>query len=422
MAKPLKHIHILGIAGTMTAPLALALKKRGYFVTGSDQDKIYPPVSDQISAIPLNQPLSRDIDLCIAGTTYKTFSRCFQEYQTLKSWGTPIISSTQYLADHLIKPESVLVAGSYGKTTISALLAWIRPDSNYFFGGISVNSFPSLNFSDSDFSVVEADESINGMDTKAKFLYFPVKYLILTSAGWEHKDSYPTAAANFDAYQSLIKNIPPEGLLVYNPNDPDIPKLLPFCRSQKIPYQHFDFTTTLLGHHNRDNINAVLTLCRQLKINPKDAVSTFRGIKRRLEIFGQKNNITIIDDFAQSAVRVRTALEAVRFSYPDRPIIVYFEPHASFLQHHQSLADFHQITPLIRQFILGKISFSANKLDRVTYSDWQREIGPKISYFPDNHQLTQHLCRTLSPGDILIHFSSGGLEGLNNLKTVYNSI
>jgi UDP-N-acetylmuramate: L-alanyl-gamma-D-glutamyl-meso-diaminopimelate ligase len=413
-------IHILGIAGTMTAPLAVALKKLGHQVTGSDQEKIYPPISELISDIPLNKPIEK-IDLAIIGSSFKSFQICINEFEQIKKQSTPYISATKYLAKNLIKSESVLVAGSYGKTTITSALSWLLPTANYFFGGQPVNNLPSLNFSDSNISIVEADESINGLDTKAKFLYYSVKNLILTSAQWEHKESYQTSLDNFNAFKKLVSNIPQDGLLVYNPKDSEIQKLLPFCLAKKIPYQPHQFFTTLIGRHNQDNINAVLTLCDELKIN-YDIISSFLGVKRRLEIISNKNNILVIDDFAQSATRVRSALEAVKFSYPNRPIKIYFEPHATFLQDKQSISEFTSIQNLFSDFVLGKIKFSTNKKNRVTIRDWQNCLSENLHYFPMDIDLINYFISSLAPNDILIHFSSGGLDGLANLKTVYNNI
>jgi UDP-N-acetylmuramate: L-alanyl-gamma-D-glutamyl-meso-diaminopimelate ligase len=433
MAKILKHIHILGIAGVMTAPLAVALKKQGYLVTGSDQEKIYPPISDLITNIPINcTPIDNHIDLAIIGSSYLSFTRCIDEFNQIKKLNIPYISATQYLSQNLIKTNSVLVAGSFGKTTISALITWILNrcgyQPNYLIGGQLIDNSPSLAFSPTDWSVAEADESINGLDQKAKFLYYPVKYLILTSINWEHKESYPTAEDNFQAYRQLVKNIPAPGALIYNQNCSDIQKLLSNCACKTIPYspdQKFD--SLLVGEFNQQNISAAYTFCRHIGIKEDkitQAISSFPGIKRRLEKIYSKNNIHIYDDFAQSFNRVKSTLEALKFSYPHHRLHVYFEPHATFLQNPESIREFSEIVPLIDNFILGKLSFSAhlpaNK--RVTAKDWQNIFANKFHYLPTNDQIIDYFSVNLKPGDLLIHFSSGGLDGLNNLKRVYNHI
>jgi UDP-N-acetylmuramate: L-alanyl-gamma-D-glutamyl-meso-diaminopimelate ligase len=429
MAKTVKHIHILGLAGTMTAPLAIALQKQGYTITGSAQKKIYPPMSDLITNISINQtPINKNIDLAIIGSSFLLSSRCRDEFEQIKKLNIPHISATQYLSKHLIKPESILVAGSFGKTTITALLAHIFPQDSYFFGGQTTSQTPSLQFANTNRSIIEADESINGLDTQAKFLYYPVKYLILTSVDWEHKDCYPTAEKNLEAFRQLVKNIPPDGVLIYNQNSPEIQKLLPDCQAKTIPYSPSKkFDTKLVGYHNQENIAAAYTLCQYLGLKNEDvlkAIATFPGIKRRLEKIYTKNNILIYDDFAQSATRVKSALEALKYSYPHHHLCVYFEPHASFLKNFQSVEEFKIINGLFNDFVLGKISFSADitKESRVTVKNWQKIIGQNFQYFPMDQDIINYYSSNLKPGDILIHFSSGGLDGLNNLKTVYNLI
>jgi UDP-N-acetylmuramate: L-alanyl-gamma-D-glutamyl-meso-diaminopimelate ligase len=419
-------IHILGIVGQMTTPLALALQRLGHTISGSDQDKIYPPFSDIIrqANIPINQGLS-SADLVIVGSSFRTFSRCVDEFEQAKNQNIPYISATQYLANNLIKKESILVAGSFGKTTISSLLAHIIPSSNYFFGGQAISGTESLQFSNSDISIIEADESINGLDTQAKFLYYPIKYLVLTSVNWEHKESYPTLADNLNAFKKLIERIPVDGALIYNPSDPNIIKLLPSCSAPTIPYISKTFDSKLIGKYNQDNISAAYTLTQHLRLPPEtvlDSISSFQGIRRRLETVSSSNQITVIDDFAQSAERVISALNAVKYSFPDRRILIYFEPHASFLKQSSGLDGFEKIVPLVDKFILGKITFSKTSTNRTTAATWQEKIGEKLLYLPLPDDIVNFFKTNLMAHDILVHFSSGGLEGLTTLKTVYNNI
>jgi UDP-N-acetylmuramate: L-alanyl-gamma-D-glutamyl-meso-diaminopimelate ligase len=208
------HIHIIGIAGSMTAPLAKVLKQQGHEVTGSDQEKIYPPISDILKSgkIPINSiEINKSIDLAIIGSSFTNFDRTKKEYEIVKKLNIPHISATQYISKYLCKNNSILVAGSYGKTTITSLLSWIfiKADRNpsFMFGGSTINHIDSLNITDSNWSIVEADESIHGLDEYAKFLYYPVKHLVLTSADWEHKDCYSSEEKNFQAFKKLVKNI-----------------------------------------------------------------------------------------------------------------------------------------------------------------------------------------------------------------------
>jgi UDP-N-acetylmuramate: L-alanyl-gamma-D-glutamyl-meso-diaminopimelate ligase len=429
------HIHILGIAGTKTAPLAQILKEQGNLVTGSDQTKIFPPVSTILenAHISINQtPITPDIDLAIIGNSYSSFDNTRQEFDQIKKMNIPYISYTKYLVKYLIKNNSILVAGSYGKTTITGLLSYLfsrlQLDPSYMFGGQPVDDFPSTRFGQSDWSIVEADENHRGLDTQTTFLYYPVKYLILTSAQWEHKDSFATAADNLNAYRQLIQKVPKDGLIIFNGQDPDIQKIISSSQAKTIDYQnHPVFKTKLIGQHNQQNISAVFTLCCELGFDQSAVlkiISSFSGIKRRLELIGQKNNIFIYDDFAQSAIRVKSALEALKYSYPQHRLFIYLDPHASFLQNPQSIEEFKTISGLFTDFVLGRISFSAgiSKESRVTARNWQNIIGQNFHYLPLDQDIIDYYSVNLQPGDLLIHFSSGGLDGLTNLKKVYNHI
>ncbi|MBP9817791.1 hypothetical protein KBC75_03510 [Candidatus Shapirobacteria bacterium] len=422
-------IHILAIAGSMTTSLAIALKKQGHLVSGTDQEKIFPPFSTQLlgADIPINSTkIDSTIDLCIIGSAYSKFSRCVNEFETIKSLNIPYISATEYLSQNLVKSESIVVAGSFGKTTITTLLSFLftklKLNPNYFFGGQSVDNLPSLNFSDSNWSVVEGDESINGLDTQAKFFSYHPKYLILTSAQWEHKESYLTFQDNFNAFKKLVELLPQDGILVYNPHDTEISNILPYCQATKTPYQSFDFDTNLIGHHNHENICATLTLIKALNLNIDQSlnfIKEFHGVSRRLEIKNKNKNI-IIDDFAQSANRILQSLNAVKSSYPQKSLKVYFEPHASFLQNKSAIKDYATTFDGAEEVVLSQIKFNSNisKADRVTASTYREVIGKKLVYLPSNDEIFNHYINTLKPSDILIHFSSGGLDGLNNLDRI----
>ena len=419
------HVHIVGIAGAMTTPLALELQRLGHQVTGSDQDKIYPPSGPLLENhhIPINTtPIDKSIDLAIIGTTYNTFQKCRDEFSLIKSLKIPYISSTEYLAKNIIKKESILIAGSYGKTTISALVSWILIQASkqptYFFGGEAINEFPSLTISDSDWSVVEADESINGLDTQAKFLSYPVKYLILTSAAWEHKDSYHSFDDNFQAFLKLVRKLPTDGLLIYNQNDYDAAKLAQYSPAPSVAYDNIlTFDSPLIGQFNQENLNAAYALCRQLQVKEdviRTSIASFHGIKRRLEVLNKINNTLFIDDFAQSPVRIMKAIEAVHDKYPTHTIKVFFEPHASFLENQESLIDIDKAFSQASEVVIAPIKFNPSipKDKRVTARDYLSRIGDKCQYIPDYYLIKTHFKDTLKDHDLLIHFSSGGQIGM----------
>ncbi len=423
------HVHIIGIAGSMAAPLAIALKKIGHKVTGSDQDNIFPPFSIQLkkAKIPINQQqINQQIDLVIVGSSYKSFSRTREEFEKIHKLNIPYIPATKYLAETLAKKNSIIVAGSFGKTTTTAALAYClkkqRLNPSYMFGGQAINPMPSLNFSNSNWSVIEGDESINGLDTKAKFLYYPIKYLILTSVNWEHKESYSTATDNLKAFQQLINRIPKKGLIVYNPQDKQIAPLLLSAKCPTIPYKPIKFKSQLIGDYNRENLGAVFTLCQELSLNTittQKALTNFKGIKRRAEILFQNQNNIFIDDFSQSSERIETTLKTIIKHFPQKKLKVFYESHASFMQNFDSLKQLANALKLSSETVIYKLNFSAKNKIRLTAKDYLNNI-PRSIYLPLSNDILNHYQKTLKKNEMLVHFSSGGQEGINIFKKVIN--
>ena len=423
------HIHIIGIAGSMTAPLAVALKKQGHVITGSDQQKIYPPFSNQLkkAGIEINcTPIDSHINLAIIGSSYASFSKTKQDFEQIKQQNIPYISATDYISKNLIKENSILVAGSYGKTTITAALSYLLTKASYnpsyMFGGLSINKIESLHLSNSNWSVTEADESINGLDTQAKFLYYPVKYLILTSANWEHKESYKSELDNFSAFKKLIDNLPSDGLLIYNPNDPTITPLLKFAKCKTIAYQPTKLPNNLIGCHNLDNLGSVETIANYLQISPtiiSKSFLTFRGIKRRLELIADKKGIKFIDDFAQSGNRIYATLNALKEMYPQSKIKVFYENHASFMQYRSNLEDLSKAFKLADEVVIYKLNFNSkiSEDNRLCAKDFLKNI-PNSVYLPMDSDIINYFLKSLKSGDILIRFSSGGSIGLKTYKKI----
>jgi len=421
-------IHILAIAGKMTSPLAVALKQLGHIVTGSDQDKIYPPFSTILSHhhIQINKPHSLP-DLYIIGSGFKNQSKLVSEFESIKKSKIPYISATQYIANNLIKSNSILVAGSFGKSSITAMLAFLlrntKYNPSYLFGANPINKFPSLFFSDTDWSICEADESINGLDTQAKFLYYPVKYLILTSATWEHKESHKTETDNFNAYKNLIKNIPTDGLLIYNSADFSINSLLQFAKCRVISYSSANIKHPILfGSAFENNFAAVKAICDYLKVNT-DKIAKFKGLVNRLQLVATKNDILFYSDFAQSAPRISSTLLALKSHYPHQNIFVILNPHASFLQYKNSIDELKDSFINVSHIYLTKISFTkkVDKTARVSFANYKTIFGDKISYLPMSNDLINTVKTSLKPRDILIQFSSGGQDSFHTFQKIIKS-
>ncbi len=427
------NIYIVGIAGKMTAPLAVELKNLGHTVIGSDQAQIYPPISTLLNKnnIAVNlTPVSSKIDLAIIGSSYQKFSNTRKDYQDIIKLNIPHISATKYIAQNIVKPNSIIIAGSFGKTTITGLISLILKnadlDPSYLIGDVILNKIPSLKITNSSWSVTEGDESINGLDTKAKFLYYPKKYVIITSVNWEHTDSYASLTKNLNAYKELIQSIPKNGVLIYNPDDLNLVKLTKFCRAPAIAYnKNLKFKTKLIGLYNQQNIQAAYTLAKFLNIPEsiiQKSIESYKGVSRRLEHIGTYEKITFIDDFAQSPLRIKSSLEAVSTSFPKQKIVVFFEPHASFLLNQKITLELASAFGKADKIILSKIPYKKEipAKDRLTFNIIKKTLGSKVTYLPLYDQIFDYLTKKIPPNSVLIHMSSGGATGIKTFSNIIN--
>lgn len=444
----------------MTSQLAVELHRQGNFVSGSDQSKIFPPVSTLLKRenIMVNTvEITKDIDLAIIGSSYNLFENTKKEFEQIKQSKIPYISATEYISQNIAKTNSIVIAGSFGKTTITSLTAWILSHSSlkpsYMFGGTPKNKFNSLKLNNSNWSVLEGDESIHGLDKSAKFLYYPAKYVLVTSADWEHKDSYANENLNFNAYKKLVSKIPPDGFLVVNQQKPSASKLTQYTQSKIITYNsqnsdyfidkiisHNNYTslivhtpngvlklnTTLIGQFNYENILASVAICDSLKISHyiiTKSVFSYKGVKRRLELVASFNNRLFFDDFAQSEDRIYSAINSLKSHFPNRLIKVLYQPHASFSQYKSSLCHLKDAFSQANEVVLSQLKFNQkiDKKNRNTARDFRECLGSKLIYLPLKKQILEYYKSSLMPNDILIYMSSGGLEGSHIFKSIINS-
>ncbi len=223
-----EKIHFIGICGVAMSALALALKKAGHEITGSDKG-VYPPISTYLKKSGINYYVgwhpelmtkNGNPDLVVVGNVAGSTN---PEWLYVQNNNIPYKSYPEIMADFFIKKNSIVCAGTYGKTSTTTLLAWILKnadmDPSYMFGGLSQNNIPAANIGDSDWSVVEGDEyKSSRWDNGAKFFHYKPTHLLLTSVKWDHADVYPTKKNYFEAFEKLIKTLPENALMVVSEN------------------------------------------------------------------------------------------------------------------------------------------------------------------------------------------------------------
>jgi len=456
--KALSHVHLLGICGTGMAALAGILKEQGYRVTGSDEHA-YPPMSTFLEGLgipvrngysPAN--LEPPPDLVVVGNVIR---RENPEAQVVLDRDLPRLSFPEALNRFLVGDrQSLVVAGTHGKTTTTALLAWLLmatgQDPGFMVGGIAKNFQANYRVGAGRYVVLEGDEYDTAFfDKRPKFAHFKPRVAVLTSIEFDHADIYPNLERIVEAFAGFMAQMPPQGrVLAWG----DAPLIKQVCLQAAAPVSFYGlepshtwraaaltpasggmnftvyregnlwghFFTPLLGTHNVLNSLAALAVAAHLGAAPaalKEALAGFQGVKRRLEVACEHQGVTVLEDFAHHPTAVAATLEAVRQGYPGRRLVAAFEPRTNTSRRRvfqepyaQAFKDADLI--LVREppdlwKVPEEEQFSSFQLVKDLLSQ-----GKKAFYFPDTDLLLNGLGRGLQPGDVVLVMSNGDFDHL----------
>ncbi|MGI4814862.1 MAG: UDP-N-acetylmuramate:L-alanyl-gamma-D-glutamyl-meso-diaminopimelate ligase [Janthinobacterium lividum] len=342
------HIHILGICGTFMGGLAVLARAAGHRVTGCDAG-VYPPMSTQlaeqgielIEGFDAAQLATLQPDVFVVGNVV---SRGNPLMEAILDAGLPYVSGPQWLAEHVLAGKHVLaVAGTHGKTTTSAMLAWVLEQQGlapgFLIGGVPVDFGISARLTDSRFFVIEADEYDTAFfDKRSKFVHYRPRTLILNNLEYDHADIFPDLAAIQTQCHHLVRTIAQHGRIVSNGRESALEAvLMRGCWSEVERFgvaggweargadqvcdvywqgrRVAEFDAPMQGEHNRLNALAAIAAARHVGIPPAAAgaaLAAFKGVKRRMEIRGSVDGITVYDDFAHHPTAIQATLEGLR--------------------------------------------------------------------------------------------------------------
>jgi UDP-N-acetylmuramate: L-alanyl-gamma-D-glutamyl-meso-diaminopimelate ligase len=458
VASPLRHIHLMGICGTAMASLAGMLKQEGYTVTGSDLN-VYPPMSDYLASlsIPVLQGylpsnLHARPDLVIVGNV---ITRSNPEAIELSRLGIPYLSMPQALEAFAMRgKKSIVISGTHGKTTTTALVSWLLEraglDPGFMVGGIPANFEGGFRLGKGPYFVVEGDEYDTAFfDKGPKFLHYSPWVVVLTSIEFDHADIYRDLDHVRESFRKLIRLIPPEGRLIANRDDPVV---LGESGEAGCPVTFYglqrgaswsvrnisvaalethlevfgdngvtmDLTTSLYGRHNMSNLLSAVALADFLNIETshlRSALETFRGVKRRQEIKGEKKGILVLDDFAHHPTAVKETIRAVREKYPRRRLIAAFEPRSNSSRRktfqHEYGSSFDQADRILipEPPLMDKIAPEERFSSKTLVEDLRRR-DLDASYFAETHLLLEEILRTRREGDVVLFMSNGSFDNL----------
>jgi UDP-N-acetylmuramate: L-alanyl-gamma-D-glutamyl-meso-diaminopimelate ligase len=450
-----KRVHVIGICGVATSALAIAFHKKGVKVTGSDKG-FYPPVSTYLNEAgvsyyagwhPEHIAAGEKPDFIMIGGVGTSPSN--PEYMYAQEQGIPVYPYAEVLEKYFIKKNSVVVAGTWGKTTTSSLLSFIMIraglDPSYFTGGLSLSHATGA-VSDSDWSIVEGDEyQVSISDRRPKFVYYAPTHLLLTSVSWDHADLYPTEKAYFDEFTNLVKRIPTNGRIVACSDDTGVQQVtrgvtvVTYGRSADAHYcygsvtatkdgldfsithtgQTFEVHSPMLGRFNAENIAGAFALACEIGIKPEttiQAIADFKGIKRRFEkrLDGEK---TVLDCHAPTADKAASVLEAIREVYPKRLIAVY-EPNIGGRQRASAGAYDNAFKDADIVIIphLTKLKVAEHASDQPMEGDELAAMIGKThastNYIENDQKLVTFLKTETQPGDVVAFLGSHGFRGM----------
>lgn len=450
-----KHVHILGICGTFMAGIARLAKERGFIVTGSDA-ATYPPMSTQLAALGIKcyegyapKNLTPTPDKVIIGNV---LSRGNPEVEAVFNQGLPYISGPQWLADHILAQRWVLaVAGTHGKTTTTSLLTWILEaaglNPGFLIGGVPENFGVSARLGQSPFFIVEADEYDSAFfDKRSKFIHYRPRTLILNNLEFDHADIFPDLAAIQRQCHHLIRTVPGNGLIIHPaqsktieevlqqgcwtpvttfgapPSDWQANALTPDHSQFQVNYQGElmgEVKWALIGQHNVQNALAAIAAAHHIGIpiaTACEVLTNFRNVKRRLELRGEVNNVSVYDDFAHHPTAISLTLQALRQKVGTARIIAVLECRSRTMQmgiHKDELAPALETADII-------IIYEPNPL---TWSLTQSLATLKqVHIFNQIEPLMDKLVTLSQSGDQILIMSNGGFENIHErlLKLLAN--
>jgi len=451
------HIHILGIGGTFMGGVAAIAKAAGYRVTGADLN-VYPPMSTQLQELGIDfiqgygaEQLALRPDIVVVGNA---LSRGSPVVEAMLDRGIAYTSGPQWLAEQVLREKHVIaVAGTHGKTTTTAMLTWILEEAGlapgFLVGGVPSNFDSTARLGKGPFFVIEADEYDTAFfDKRAKFVHYRPRTAILNNLEFDHADIYPDIAAIRRQFNQLLRTVPAAGRIIVNGEDTELATTLAMgcwspresfavvkaaggagadaewsaviapgsaasrfavlCRGTTVA----EVNWPLLGEHNVMNALAAIAASRHVGVPPERAaraLGEFRGVKRRMEIRGVVDGVTVYDDFAHHPTAIATTLSGLRARVGGAPIVAVLEARSNTMKlgvHREQMAP--ALALADRAWLLNPPDIGWDLPSAVA------ALGARASLAASVDELVKGLADDSRPGDHILVMSNGGFGGLHD--------
>ncbi len=451
--------HFIGIAGKGMSATALLLREAGWDISGSDEG-FYPPVSTYLEHAHIlfshgykKENIPADADIIVIGKNAKLVPETNEEVQAAFESGKSVKSFPDVLEELTKETDNIVVAGSYGKSTSTALLAWCLKeagkDPSYFIGEVTRGFDAHAHRGQGTMFVLEGDEyPSSNWDAQSKFLHYNAQSILLTSATHDHVNIYPTHADYLAPFTQLIASLPADGLLVANGGEQYARALADAYTGKIVLYSLRDastwhaanisygatttfdlmkaeekiisLSTTLLGEHNIENIVGISALLLEKGALTREelahGVASFQGVKRRMELLSPRSSVPVYEGFGSSYEKAKSAIAAMKKHFPERRLVVVFEPHTFSWRNRAALEWYdHVFQGADRVYIYEPASQGKDTHEQLSQEEIVARVnasGIDAEAITSPAEALAHLEGELQGTDAVLLLTSGGFDGL----------
>ncbi len=441
-----KRLHFIAIGGAAMHNLALALSQNGYNISGSD-DEIMEPSRTRLHIAGLlpesegwfPEKITTQLDGVVLGMHARKDN---PELLKALELGIPVFSFPEFLYEHAKNKQRVVIGGSHGKTTITAMILHVLKKLSFDFDymvGAKLDGFDTMvRLSDAPLIILEGDEYLSSpIDLRPKFHLYQADIGLISGIAWDHINVFPTFEKYLDQFRIFADNIPDKGKLIFCSADSELQKLVPLSitRAEKIAYsipknkiingettlmtEYGEFPIAVFGEHNLMNLEGARLICKSLGVDGKsfyNAISDFRGASRRLELLAKNEKVALYRDFAHSPSKLRATVHAVRQQYPERKLIACMELHTfsslneDFLNQYAGTMDEADI-PVV---FFNPHTIEHKKLKPLTIESVKSAFNnSSIQVFTDSILLQKYLKSLKIENTVFLLMSSGNFNGMN---------
>lgn len=438
------NVHFIAIGGSAMHNLAIALHKKGYHVTGSD-DEIFEPSTSRLKEhgiLPEQQgwfpeKLHKELNAVILGMHARIDNPELLKAQEL---GLKIYSYPEYIYEQAMNKTRVVIGGSHGKTTITAMVMHVLKQNYIDFDymvGAQLDGFDTMvRLTDAPVIIIEGDEYLaSPIDRRPKFHLYRPDIALISGIAWDHINVFPTFDEYVEQFRIFVHRIADKGVLIYNEEDPIVKEI-----GEKAPVFKAAYKTTehviengityaiwnnqkialrIFGNHNLQNLNGARMVCQHLGIEDEKfykAISSFKGASRRLEMVGQRGETAIFKDFAHSPSKLGATTRAVKQQFPDRGLIACMELHTFSSLNKEFLQQYHGTMHIADKAIVyyNPHTIEHKKLEPLSKEEVKLAFGNgNLVVHTDSHAVVDELRDCNWEKTNLLLMSSGNFDGIN---------